>query len=54
VLSKNNCRWPENASINGTIAEFTAVVCKGTASKRTTWNKVNSAVTEKKCNTEII
>jgi hypothetical protein len=47
-LAKSNYRWSENASLNGTIAEFTAAVCKGTASKRTAWNRVNSAVTGKK------
>jgi hypothetical protein len=48
VLLRSKYGWSENASNNGTIAEFTAPVCKETASKRTAWNRVSSAITGKK------
>jgi hypothetical protein len=39
ALAKSKHRSSENGSNDGTVAELTASVCKGTASKRTAWNR---------------
>jgi hypothetical protein len=55
ALAKSKHRSSKNASNDGTLAELTASVCKGTASKGTAWNRgVNSVIAEKKCSLGII